>query len=74
VQAPEDVTVKNIKARGPGFLFRDINHALDLYQRKELHAAPGVQELPYIYTFETSRADLDDQVAEFVRRAKAQLA
>lgn len=74
VQAPEDVTLKNIKARGPGILFRDIDHAVSLHQRrKELHAAPEIDELPFMYTFDTSRPGIDDQVAEFVRLAQARL-
>jgi predicted kinase len=74
IQAPDDVVLKNIRARGPGKLFQSTDQLVELYERrKALHAAPELNEIPYLYIFDTSRPDLDDQVNEFVRRAKEQL-
>jgi hypothetical protein len=61
---------------GDNWLFPNGEAAVDLYfKRKALHVAlPELENLSYLYVFDTSRDDLDAQVDEFVQKARQMLA
>ena len=63
IYAPEEVIIKRLKNR-KSWLFKDGQEALDnYYARKPLHQNLS---LPYIYTFDTSRTDMEGQIEEAI--------
>jgi len=71
VSPPEQFILNKLRAHPqPTHLFKSTDEAITrYYQRKELHTAQAAElaRLPYLYTFDTSAPDLDEQVAAAVR-------
>jgi predicted kinase len=76
IAPPESFILDKLKHYPHSWLFADADAAIKNYhQRKELHRSlPELETLPYLYTFDTSRPDLDQQVTEFVALARQKLA
>lgn len=69
VTASEDFILSKLRNYQHTYLFRDADDAVDTYhRRKALHEkeAVALDAIPYAYTFNTSKPDLDRQVNEAV--------
>ena len=76
VDAPEDFIVNKLRRFDHTYLFKDADEAVaNYYARKQLHTqeAEALARLPYIYIFDTSRADLDEQAAAAAQKIRKQL-
>jgi predicted kinase len=75
INTPEDFILKKLRSFGRTYLFSDGEEAVVKYfERKALHAeqASEFAKLPFVYTFDTSRGDLDAQVAEAAIKIRKQ--
>ena len=62
VNPPEEFVVTKLKKYPHGTLFKDVDEALGCYYRsKDALVTKGI---PFVYTFDTSRDDIVDQVKE----------
>lgn len=65
VDTPEAVVLERLRARKKDWLFRDGDHAVsEYYRNKELNKDMLKEKLPFLYTFDTSRTDIDAQIEE----------
>ncbi len=75
VVAPEDVITAHLRGREATPYLPDIDSALATYRRrKAVHeSVADLDDIPYLYVFDSARDNIDEQVEEFVQKAHQQL-
>lgn len=76
VTAPEDVIIRRLQKRPLGHFPNMEAVTRSFYERKALHEAQSIElaTLPYVYIFDTSLPNLDQQVIDAAAAIKRQLA
>ncbi len=65
VDPPEEFIINKLRHYKHTWLFRDADEAVaSFYKYKEKYGDFSELDLPYVYTFDTSRPDLDTQIGE----------
>lgn len=65
IHPPEEFILNKLRMYKHTWLFKDADQAIQNYMdRKSLHE--NLEEYPFVYTFDTSKTDLDKQVMEAV--------
>lgn len=76
ISPPEQYILQGLEKRRPAYFKDGAEQLATYYQRKELHQseARALDTLPYVYIFDPSKPNLDEQISQAAARIKAFLA